>query len=191
MIGSHRRHALAALLLLAACGDDAGSSRGADVADTTAASGDSDAAVEAVVTPACPFSGGWNLQNVLCGDDDITADWFRVIDRTVATITPLTNGCSILSANETDGCKEEETATIIPVANQEDTWRVTSSGITKCTPQACTFGGQDAACAIGDRASTHDAVITLAGGKLSLTATVGICAQLGAGTSTTMVFEPR
>lgn len=193
MIGMPRcRHAFIALLFVGCGDDDAATDTTVDVASDTGATGaDADIAVETIVTPACPFSGSWNLQNVLCGDNDITADWFRVIDRTTAMITPTTSGCTVLSANETDGCKEEETATIVPVSGQADTWRVTSSGITRCTPDACTFGGQDAACALGDRASTHDATLVLADGKLSSTATVGICSSLGAGAATTMVFEPR
>ncbi|MCC6621940.1 MAG: hypothetical protein IT385_11830 [Deltaproteobacteria bacterium] len=192
MIGSvSRRHALVALLL-AACADDGGSGATdtkTDVATDTGAA--TDVAGDTIVNTTCPFAGSWNLQNVLCGDDDITADWFRVIDRTVVTITPTVTGCTVQSANETDECKEEETGTLAPVLGQADTWRVTSAGITKCTPAACTFGGQDAACALGDRASTHDAKVVILDGKLTQTSTVGICSSLGAGTSTTMVFEAR
>ncbi len=178
-----------------ACGDDDLARTEVDSlasAETTDANSDTrettpDASPE--VSQACPIAGTWNLQNVLCGDNDITADWFRVIDRTTAVLSTSGTGCALATTNETNACTEEERGTL--VAKSGDQWAVVSQGITACTPAACTFGGQDAACAVGDRAATYDTSIVLAAGRLSLTSANGICVSSGAGTSTTFIFEAR
>lgn len=188
-------------LTSSACGDDAVATREVDslaASETTDATGDTgetgnagettpDASPE--VSPACPIAGTWNLQNVLCGENDITADWFRVIDRTTTVLATSGTGCALTTTNETDACTEEERGTL--VAKSGDQWAVVSQGITACTPAACTFGGQDAACAIGDRATTYDTSIVLAAGRLSITSANGICAGTGGSTATTFIFEAR
>ena len=172
--------ALGTGLLLAACGDD--DTRGdRDVAAT-------DTATDTAIS-GCAFKGTWNLQTVRCGDDDITADWFRVIDRTTLVLSDDGVGCASESTNETDACKETERGTMF--ATTGDTWSVASQGIASCTPASCTFGPQDAPCTLGDRAASYEATFTLADGKLSMTSARGICAGLGANAPTTFVFEPR
>jgi len=175
-----------------ACGDDDVTRTEVDSlasAETRDVSDAADTTTSPEVSTACPIAGTWNLQNVLCGDNDITADWFRVIDRTTAVLTTSGSGCALTTTNETDACTEEERGTLVTKAG--NAWAVVAQGITSCTPAACTFGGQDAACAIGDRAATYDASIVLASGRLSLTSANGICVGSGAGTSTTFVFEAR
>ena|GEM_PF-4206885 len=169
-----------------ACGDDEVAR--SDV-ETIASAEVAEVDASPEVTLACPIAGTWNLQNVLCGDNDITADWFRVIDRTTAVLSTSGTGCALTTTNETDACTEEERGTLVTKSGSQ--WAVVSQGIIACTPAACTFGGQDAACALADRAATYDATITLAAGRLSLTSSNGICVTSGAGASTTFVFEAR
>jgi len=175
------------LFLLGACGDDSPASSEVDASRPSDATVGLDGAPE--VSAACPIAGTWNLQNVLCGDKDITADWFRIIDRTSLLLASSGAGCAWTSSNETEACTEEERGTMVIEAGTR--WAVVGQGITACTPPACSFGGQDAPCAIGDRAASHDAEIVVLGGQLRVTTENGICVTSGASASTTLVFEQR
>lgn len=169
--------------MVAACGDDA-----ADGTDATRADATADVSPE-VILGTCPMAGAWKLQNVRCGDDDITADWFLAIDRTSVVITATADGCSVVTTNENESCREDEQAAwSLGVGNLVN---VVSQGVSACEPAGCTFGGSDAACAVGDRAGGYTASLVGDGDTLTLQSPVGICRSLGAEVDTTWVLEPQ
>lgn len=180
-------------MAVVACDDDEATQADATstTSDATTTADTAEVTADIGPTAGCPIGGTWRVQNVVCNEDeDITAEWSSIITRTLVAITPSANGCTMRITLETeDTCKEEETSTLTSKAG--DVWTIVSAGIQSCTPDACSFGGQDAACATGDRAKTFDATFQLADGKLRYSSTSGTCADLSPGATTTWVLQPQ
>jgi hypothetical protein len=95
----------------------------------------------------CEYEGSWNLVTFLCGEYDITGDWFDIMDSTVMVFSSTVDGCNMVMTNSSASCVETEEFEFDSNTGDGD-----SLGVTSCDPSKCTFNGQDAPCIVGDRA---------------------------------------
>jgi hypothetical protein len=165
---------LTTLLALALAGCPAG-----DDDDT---SGDDDATGDDDTTDneSCgPLLGSWNLTQFECGDYDITADWFDVMNSTVLDVSGGADSCVIVLTNTGDTCVEAQEFHYVVGA---DTLSGESQGITSCTPDACTFTADDEPCVVDDGAgdTTGEGDFSVDGDTLTVTNVEpeGLCGQL-------------
>ncbi len=151
-----------AVILLFLCGAVACTNSGLGVVDTSI---DTDS-LKAPPVRKCPWEGTWVLSQASCSSFLIT-DWAAAYSETRMVIADDGNRmCNITFSWTGAVCAEEETWTVDPgmavdclfTVEEEDPtvcYEVVSTGITTCTPEACTFDvDSDAACAVGDRATT-------------------------------------
>ncbi len=122
--------------------------------DGFGAGDDDDVADDDVVEPyECEFPGTWELTSIACDETDITDQWFAIFDSSVMEITAGDGVCDVVMTLSSSTCIEQETLEFIA---ENDEIEGESLGITKCTPDACTFGDGDAPCEEGDRAGDMD-----------------------------------
>ena len=123
--------------------------------DGFGAGDDDDVADDDVVAPyVCEFPGTWDLISIACAETDVSAEWFAIFESSVMAITAGDGVCDVEMTLSSSTCVEVETLEFIA---EDDEIDGDSLGITKCTPDACTFIQGDDPCEIGDRAGAMNA----------------------------------
>lgn len=191
-----------AVMLFAAACNDAASAVAPDVADVADTSG-TDAGVESAESASetdagatCPLDGTWRMEQAFCGDNDVTASLASAggITSIVVVVTREPGAgdgtCRFEQTFTGASCLEVETR-LAAVGPDGNLTQVSSPGITRCEPAACTFNAEDGACVLGDRAAAvAGSTARVVAGKLVTTSppTAGFCQRFGL--ESRLVFAP-
>lgn len=101
----------------------------------------------------CPWEGTWSLAEAACGSF-LIGNWEQTYSSVTLTATAGDGGCALVVDWSGDDCGESETMSVAPVTGGGPT-EFTSSGITSCAADGCTFdNNDDVGCETGDRANT-------------------------------------
>src|SRR5687767_2538510 len=121
--------------LLAACGGGIGHDAGP--LDGGAADG--------AAGGSCPITGTYRIERLICGGRDVTAETAARVPEITLSLAEAPDGCAAALSLRADQlfCSETERFTAAVMASS---WNVTSSGVTECLIEGCTFGFDDAPC---------------------------------------------
>lgn len=159
---------------VAACSDKAASNP--DAAADAGPDVTSDAMMAVDSGGKCLWNGVFTLESTACGMMDITAQWKMLIPKETFTFSSDNNGCKVLIRHDANPkCVEEEGLTWVP-----GSMTINHTGVSSCSPAACTFAPNDAPCMMGDRANMSPGSFTAEGNKIRIRTTdmTGVCGAM-------------